>query len=358
MKKIFLVLAVAGAFTNPAQAQGNVTVFGSADGGLRYLTHVNAAGDDKLTIGSNGTSYNNRLGFRGTEDLGGGLSARFHLEAGFNLGTGTLDNAAGQLFQRTAIVGLAGKWGGVDIGRQFSVAFKVAAPLSPFGSNYTGVTPLAIAVPGSQPPGTPTATTPAANAGVGRFSNGVQYTGTTGPWTARAEYIAGEQAESNTNGSAQAVGLSYASGPITVGGAYTQQKPNMRTTAAPSWQDRKHWLIGAALKQGAWRATAAYVDDKLTTDFAGERHTRWTWGGLEYQFKPGVSVTGGYYQTRISGGGAASGKRGMFMVGASYALSKRTNLYAEFDTNQHRGALLLNGQDSTQGASIGINHLF
>jgi predicted porin len=358
MTKIFLALAAASAFASPAKAQSNVTVFGSVDGGLRYHTHANAAGDDRLTIGSNGTSYNNRLGFRGSESLGGGYAARFHLEAGFNLGTGTLDNTSGQLFQRTITVGLASPWGAIDVGRQFSVAFKVAAPLSPFGSYYTGVTPLAIAVPGSQTLGTPTASTAAANAGVGRFNNDVQYTGTFGSWTARAEYAAGEQSASLRNGSAHALGLSYANGPLLVGAVYTRHKPNMGTTTAPSWQDRDHWLAGAAYTIGAVRASMAYVDDKVATDAAGERHTRWTWGGLEYRLSPVATVTGAYYHTRVSGGGAASGKRGMFMVGATYALSKRTNYYAEFDASRHRGTLLLNTQDSTKAFSAGLNHLF
>jgi predicted porin len=199
MKKTFLALAVAGAFASPAHARSSVMVTGSVEGGLRYISN---GGDDRVTIGSNGTSYNNRLVFRGVESLGGGLTARLHLEAGFNLGTGTLDNHAGQLFQRTATVGLASNWGALDIGRQFSVAFKVAAPLSPFCSNYSGITPLAIAVPGSQTLGTPTATTPAANAGVARFNNDLQYTGTFGAWTARAEYAAGEQAGSHSDGAA------------------------------------------------------------------------------------------------------------------------------------------------------------
>lgn len=355
MKKTFLALAVGSAFAGPVHAQSNVSVTGSVDGGLRYISND---GDDRVTVGSNGTSYNNRLVFRGTESLGGGLSARFHLEAGFNLGTGTLDNNVGQLFQRTATVGLAGKWGALDVGRQFSVAFKVAAPLSPFGSNYTGITPLAIAVPGSQTLGTPTATTPAANAGVGRFNNDIQYTGTFGAWTARAEYAAGEQAGSHSDGAAGALGLSYANGPVLLGAVYTRHKPNMRTSANPSFQDRDHWLAGAAYKIGDARFTAAYVDDTVSTDAAGERHTRWTWGGVQYALTPATTVTGAYYHTRISGGGLPDGKRGMFMAAAHYALSKRTNLYLEVDLTRHRGALLSAGKDNTKAASVGINHLF
>lgn len=358
MKKLILALTAIGVFAGGAQAQSSVTVYGSVDGGIRHVTNANAAGQSRLSMGSNGTHYNNRLGFRGVEDLGGGLSARFILESGFNLGTGAQDNVSGQLFQRTASVGVAGPWGAIDFGRQYSVAFKVGAPLSPFGSNYTGITPLAGAVAGSQVLGTPTATTPAANAGAGRFNNDIQYTGTFGPWTARGEYAVGEQAGSTSNGAAQAVGLSYASGPITVGGVYTKQTSNMRTTAAPSWQDHDQWLIAGAYKVSAWRASLGYIDDTVTTDTAGDRQTKWSWGGLEYRFTPALGVTGGYYQTKVSGGGAATGKRDLYMIGATYALSKRTNYYVEIDSSKHRGILRPNGQDRTRGISLGINHLF
>mgnify|MGYP005805723351 CR=1 FL=1 len=97
MKKSLLALAVLGAFAGAAQAQSAVTIYGSFDGGVRNLTNVNAAGDNRLTMGSNGTYNSNRIGFKGVEDLGGGLNAHFVLETGFNTGTGALDNAANRL---------------------------------------------------------------------------------------------------------------------------------------------------------------------------------------------------------------------------------------------------------------------
>ena len=69
MKKSLLALAVLGAFASAAQAQSAVTIYGSFDGGVRYKTNVNAAGDNLTTVGSTGTYNSNRIGFRGVEDL-------------------------------------------------------------------------------------------------------------------------------------------------------------------------------------------------------------------------------------------------------------------------------------------------
>ncbi len=77
----------------------SAAIYGSFDGGVRRLSNVNAAGDDRVTVGSTGTSMSNRIGFRGMEDLGGGYNAHFTLESGFNTGTGALD-AANTLFNR------------------------------------------------------------------------------------------------------------------------------------------------------------------------------------------------------------------------------------------------------------------
>jgi predicted porin len=81
MKKALIALAVVGAYANAVQAQSSVEVYGSVDAGVRYQTNVNAAGDSVWTMGT-GNYYSNRLGFRGREDLGGGLSALFQLESG------------------------------------------------------------------------------------------------------------------------------------------------------------------------------------------------------------------------------------------------------------------------------------
>jgi predicted porin len=109
-----------GAFAGVAQAQTSVTIYGSFDAGIRNQRDIDATGHSRTT----GTYNSNSLGFKGVEDLGGGLNAHFTLESGFNSGTGELNNTQNKLFQRSAFVGLGGQWGSLDLGRQYTVAFK------------------------------------------------------------------------------------------------------------------------------------------------------------------------------------------------------------------------------------------
>lgn len=364
MKKSLITLAVLGAFAGAAQAQAPatvVTLYGSFDGGVRYSNNVNAAGDRRMTVGSNGTYNSNRLGFKGTEDIGGGNNAHFALEIGFNTGTGTVDNAAGTLFNRTAAVGLGGSWGSVDIGRQYSVAFKTIGGYDPFNYKYTGIIPLAGASVGSQALGTPTGpVTTLGGAGATRFNNDVQYAGGFGPVTVRAEYAMGEQAGNRTVGAAEGVGVTFATGPFSVGGAYSEQKPNVGTS--PFQQYRKQATIGGAFKTGPVRVAVGYIDDKATTAAGGDAKTKNIWGGVSFTVSPMVEVTGAWYQTKDSGA-LLAGKRDLVIVGGTYSLSKRTNLYADIDQSRYTGSKVPfrtstnpDGKPRPTGISVGMNH--
>jgi predicted porin len=341
MKKSLLALAVLGAFAGAAQAQSAVTIYGSFDGGVRYQTDVNAAGDSRLTMGSTGTYNSNRLGFKGVEDLGGGLNAHFTLESGFNTGTGALD-AANVLFNRTAAVGLGGAWGSVDFGRQYTVAFKTIAAYDPFGYKYPGIADAVRSSAGT------------------RYDNDIQYIGTFGPVTVRAEWALGEVAGDTGRGSKKSIGGTYAAGPLSVGAAV-----NQRTDAADL--DTDYYTLGAAFKFGDARVSAGYVNQEAETGTAaGDLKTRWGWVGVNYAITPAFELTGAFYKTKLSG--AADGDKDNFMLAATYALSKRTNLYAGYDTAKYDGAMRVpavgtafgnaGGQDRMHGLSLGVNHLF
>jgi predicted porin len=334
MKKSLLALAVLGAFASAAQAQSAITIYGSFDGGVRNLSNVNAAGDDRLTMGSNGTYNSNRIGFKGVEDLGGGLNAHFTLETGYNTGTGGLDNATSVLFNRTAAVGLGGSWGSLDFGRQYTVAFKTIASYDPFSYKYPGI---ASAVP--------------ATAGT-RYNNDIQYIGTFSPITVRAEYALGETAGSTSTGSSMAIGGSYNAGPLSIGAAYT--KRDIATF------DNDHYTLGAGYKFGPARVTVGYANEEQdVTGTTVDNETRYAWAGLNYAITPAVELTYAFYQTKRTGAATFFGKKDLHMVGATYALSKRTNLYAAFDTAKLRDNMRVAApQDRQTGISLGMNHLF
>jgi predicted porin len=113
MKKALLALAVLAAFAGTASAQTNVTMYGVLD---MALQHEND-GVNSTTALDSGIQSGSRLGFKGTEDLGGGLKANFDLEAGVNADTGT-SSQGGILFGRQAWVGLSGGFGSLRLGRQ------------------------------------------------------------------------------------------------------------------------------------------------------------------------------------------------------------------------------------------------
>lgn len=126
MKKSLLALAVLGAFAGAASAQTNVTIYGVVDAGI---THENGAAGSVTKLAT-GVQSGNRLGFKGTEDLGGGLKANFQIENGFNLDTGT--QRQGALFGRQAYVGLSGNFGAINLGRQYNPVFNALDSIDPW----------------------------------------------------------------------------------------------------------------------------------------------------------------------------------------------------------------------------------
>lgn len=114
-----MVALLAGMFAQ-VHAQTSVQVYGALDLGVEYVDKVGPS-RGRLVRQQFGT-IPSRLGFRGAEDLGGGMRATFNLEMGINADAGTLMNA-GRAFGRTSTVGLAGSWGAVTVGRQLTFLF-------------------------------------------------------------------------------------------------------------------------------------------------------------------------------------------------------------------------------------------
>jgi predicted porin len=259
------------------------------------------------------------------------------------------------------------------------VAFKTVGAYDPFNYKFTGIIPTSQA---------------SITAGT-RFDNDVQYTGTFGPVTARAEWALGEQAGSARNGSAQALGATYANGPVSVGAAYTLRKPAQvaatATAPASDFQENRHWTVGGAFTFGPARLAAGYARERqdLASNVGGDASQKNAWFGGSYDITPALGLTAAYYDTRVDANTNVAarnfnGKRQLFVVGATYALSKRTNFYADVDYARFKDGLVNattpagasagtiagfagggsqlglggNGQSHQLGASVGINHLF
>ena len=149
MQKKLIALAVAaaaGAISAPVYAQSQVQVYGIIDVGVESGKYSDAVGNlTRMTTSGNMT---NRLGFKGSEDLGNGMKANFMLElqpypdVGTAGVSGTVVNS--NLFHRTSTVGLSGNWGAVNLGNQYTPWFSARAANDIFnvagvGSNYVSM---------------------------------------------------------------------------------------------------------------------------------------------------------------------------------------------------------------------------
>ncbi|WP_338759604.1 porin [Massilia sp. METH4] len=132
------VLALAMLAAGSVQAQSNVTIYGILDTAVARVTNTNADGDGVTKMPSLTGSLPSRIGFRGSEDLGGGLSAVFALEAGIAPDSGTMGQG-NRLFGRQAWVGLKGKWGTVSMGRQPNMTFFATLKSDVLGPNLFAI---------------------------------------------------------------------------------------------------------------------------------------------------------------------------------------------------------------------------
>src|SRR5438105_13924062 len=131
MKKSLLALAVLGAFAGAASAQSSVTLFGVVDVNVKSVKNADTT---TRQVGTDGLA-SSRLGFRGIEDLGGGLQAGFWIEGAMTPDDGT---AGGQQWRRRSTVSLLGGFGEVRLGRDYTPTFWNLTIFDPFGTNGVG----------------------------------------------------------------------------------------------------------------------------------------------------------------------------------------------------------------------------
>jgi predicted porin len=344
------MLALAAMLPTAAFAQSSVQVYGTIDGGLRYQTNVDAAGNS-LVSATSGNYYANRLGFRGKEDLGNGLNAHFQLESGFKTDTGELDNTNNVLFNRTAAVGLGGAWGSIDVGRQYTVGFRTEKFLDPFNHHYTPIVPLASGAGTSLPAAAKTAGLSASSNSGTRFNNDVQYTGSFGGLTVRAEYALGEIADDASKGAAKGAAFSYTGSTLLAAGAYIHKE-------TPAGFTNNMFVAGGGFKWKGMTVKGGVSRERQETATAGTYQNETRFGGVSYQVSKPVDITAAIYRSAFDSV-AGSGTRQLIIVGGTYYFSKRTNLYAEFDVNRYDGALIPSSNQTRQnGMSVGVMHAF
>lgn len=362
MKKLLLgaaVLALAGA----AAAQSSVTLFGVVDTRVA-IGRGSIADRNQLASGGMNTS---RLGFRGTEDLGGGISASFWLEAGLNTdnGTGTATNvnnqgtggplagmngSQGVVFNRRATVGLVSPWGELRAGRDYLPQYWNLYFADPFGN--VGV---ALPMPATYTFGGINGFGgPAGNIGV-YASNTVSYftPGNLGGFFGHVQYYFGENlkdgAATQADGSGGGLRVGYAGGPIYVAVA------TGRTSYAAG--DNRQSNAVATYDFGV-----AKVGLQISRDKKGPLTGKgWLLGGWVPVGAGQLLASYSRYETS-----AAGNPRGQKLaLGYVHNLSKRTALYATWARLKNGGgaATSLNfsttaPNGSSTGLDLGIRHSF
>jgi predicted porin len=309
MKKSLIALAALAtlAAAGTASAQSSVTVYGRVDASVGS----NKVDDVSTTQLFSGNLTTSRLGFRGTEDLGGGLKANFQLESALTVDDGT---AAGMRFGRASWVGLSGGFGAVRMGLMdspYKDIYDMGVSNNVYDSEFT---PTKIAYL-SGAVGTATGVSDYTS----RPSNMVRYDSPNfGGFSGSVGYAFDENvAPATTNSEITAFNLRYRGGPLDVGLGYQDQK-----NATPTL-DRNYTVLAAAYNFGVARVSGQYQ----RTDQAN---------GLEdSDYSIGVTVPFGNFD--VSAGvargkselnGVTTGEGTAFSLGATYALSKRTRLYA------------------------------
>lgn len=336
MKKLLLPAAFVAFFAgSAAHAQSSVTLYGVLDTGINFTS--NAGGHHAWAMVSGDVSET-RFGLKGTEDLGGGLSAIFTLENGTNLNNGQL-NEGGRLFGRQAFVGLnSANYGTFTMGRQYDAAVDL-------WSSFTGAG-NAIGDLAAHPFDNDNADYDY------RFNNSVKYVSPT---------VAGFQFEgvygfsNSTNfadNRAYSAGVSYAAGPFSAAVAYVRQNGSNLTTSGAVAGDgvftaSHQQNIDAGIKwtfSDSSNVALAYshVDvynptaNAYAPNIGTQAWNSWKFDNVEingtYFFNPALFLAGAYTFTHGNlndGTGGSSQNWHQVSLMLNYSLSKRTSVYVQ-----------------------------
>lgn len=367
MQKKIIALAVAGLVSGAAFAQSNVTVYGLVDVGYSHRSDNVVAGVNSRSGVDSGIQSGNRLGFKGTEDLGGGLKAGFVLEAGFQTDTGVYNTngATGVGFGRQAYASLSGGFGTVAAGRMYTPQFSLVAGVDPFGYGLTGNIAnvyqntarldnvAAYVSPDFGGLNVVVAYTP--NAGGNEVADDTAAVAA----STTANLVTGAVttvAAVNPNTRVWALAPTFKSGPMMAGLNYH----NIKTDNAAF--STKVWDLGGTYDFGMAKLHALYGRD---SDINAARDDR-------KKYMLGVSVGAGAngrvllsYTNSKTDTAAVDPKSRQVAIGYTHNLSKRTNLHVSYsDINNDNGAVASVGDSSNggagyqQGFALGMRHTF
>jgi len=368
MKKTLVALAVLAA-SGAAMAQSSVTIWGVVDAGYTQASALT----NKRTSLSNSNISSSQLGFRGNEDMGGGMAAHFWLEAALandtgeggrsnsnNQATGSVAAAAGQqglTFARRSTVSLSNSMGEIRLGRDYTPQFWNLTAYDPFGTNGIGTNQM-LNSGGPITPGSTTSTYVRASNSINfLFNHGKNATYAAGGegfhaavQTYYGENLSNAAGNTGDDGNGTGIRVGYNQGPISV--AYA----NSSTTYAAG--NVKTSNLGGAYNFGVARVMAITSTDKVGTALEGKGQLM----GVTVPMGGGTfKLANSQYETNAAGKPTTK----KTAVGYVYDLSKRTAVYGTYArvTNsggalQALGGTVGSANASSTGTDIGFRHSF
>ena len=344
MKKSLIALAVLAA-SGAAMAQSSVTLYGRLDASIGQktteTTGANPVAENDQTAIDASNLNTTFWGLKGTEDLGGGLTANFKLESNFNIDTGAIGSGS-TLFERTATVGLAGGFGAVNLGRQYTAYDTLRAQTNNVWDSNLATTGAVWS----------TGVKDYSN----RVNNSVRYDSPVfSGFSGSVAYAFGENdnvAGTNVGDATDNVSLNvkYAAGPLLVGYAHQEEKLATLTTTQVT---NKYDLFGASYNFGVATLTGSYNQAKDGTLKDKEYQV-----GVSAPFGA-FTVGAGYSNAKSERAGFADLEGEGYTLVGTYDMSKRTTLYAGYKNTQVESRAA-NGVSETETSvfALGVRHTF
>ena len=384
MKKSLFAIAAVTAFAGAAQAQSSVTVYGILDVGYigGNVRGTSAAGTAKGTYSNIGSSAEStsRLGFRGTEDLGGGMSAFFTLETGiqptnatassFNnrqTFVGLRDKASGAVSFGTQYTPIHTAIGATSAGQQNNMVGDVIYPIAPANNGNSGVAQVA------STSNTDAYTIRTSNMLKLQSNNVAGFVGT-------AFYTANNQDTtqlSSTSGGTNnqngwGIGLDYTWKKLLVSANYQalSSKQATVTTTPAVWSSAvggtnvkdNQMYIAATYDFGILKAYAQYINRKATSQITSNDYVSRTAQqiGVRSFITPKIEgwASGGTGRYDSYGVTHPTVNFTGYQLGANYWLSKRTNLYTIFGSTQQSSSSSGQASVGANNYALGVRHTF
>jgi predicted porin len=353
-----LLFALLGASAGGAWAQSAPTVYGMLDGGVVSERGCEGGGS---RIDS-GVASASRIGVRGSEAIGDGLWAVYGVEAGLLLDSGGAGHG-GRLFGRQAFVGLKGKAGAVTVGRQQNLEYTALTDVGdPFKGGMAGTATNLIGTSGRSD------------------DNSIHiYSGESHGVSAAASYGAGEVSREPGANRVWGISFGYARGPLMLRAAHQNRNVAKVAPATPMGNnmDAKNSIIAANLRVGIATAYAAYSvsrgwgssplwnpENPYSAQMASTPSTnsRDVLVGLAVPLGGATTLLASHI--RKNDRDLANRDADQVAVGATYAMSRRTDCYAAWSRISNRnGAGYTVGHASSPGHgssafNIGMRHAF